>query len=47
MMLEVRTSNIAGCAFYRRHGFTQIGERTGYYPAKQGRESALVLEKMI
>jgi len=47
MMLEVRASNIAGCAFYRRHGFTQVGERTDYYPAKQGRETALVLEKKI
>jgi len=47
MMLEVRTSNTAGCAFYRHHGFTQIGERTDYYPAKQGREAALVLEKKI
>jgi len=47
MMLEVRTSNAAGSAFYRRHGFAQIGERTDYYPAKQGREAALVLEKKI
>lgn len=47
MMLEVRMSNIAGYAFYRHHGFNQIGERTDYYPAKQGREAALVLEKKI
>jgi len=47
MLLEVRESNIVGRAFYRRHGFTQIGERTDYYPAKQGREPALVLEKRI
>lgn len=47
MILEVRQSNSSGGAFYRRHGFTQIGERTDYYPAKQGREAALVLEKKI
>ena len=47
MMLEVRQSNASGRAFYRRHGFAQIGERTDYYPAKQGREAALVLEKKI
>lgn len=47
MILEVRQSNLVGRAFYDRHGFTQIGERTDYYPAKQGREAALVLEKII
>jgi len=47
MILEVRASNVVGQAFYRRHGFAHIGERTDYYPAKQGREAALVLEKKI
>ncbi|MFA6310716.1 MAG: ribosomal protein S18-alanine N-acetyltransferase [Sterolibacterium sp.] len=47
MILEVRQSNFAGRAFYARHGFTQLGERADYYPAKQGREAALVLEKKI
>ncbi|MCX7175144.1 MAG: ribosomal protein S18-alanine N-acetyltransferase [Proteobacteria bacterium] len=47
MVLEVRQSNVAGRAFYDRHGFAQIGVRTDYYPAEQGRESALVLEKIL
>lgn len=47
MILEVRQSNVAGRAFYGRHGFTQIGERADYYPAEQGREAALVMERFI
>jgi len=47
MILEVRESNVVGRGFYRRHGFIQIGERTDYYPAQQGREAAMVLEKRI
>lgn len=47
MILEVRQSNLAGRAFYQRRGFAQIGERADYYPAKHGREAALVLEKII
>lgn len=47
MILEVRQSNLGGRAFYKRHGFSQIGERADYYPAKQGRETALVLEKQL
>ena len=45
MLLEVRPSNIAGLALYRRQGFLKIGERRAYYPARQGREDALVLAK--
>ncbi len=44
MFLEVRRSNEAALAFYRRRGFRQIGERRGYYPAADGREDALVME---
>ncbi|MCX7178748.1 MAG: ribosomal protein S18-alanine N-acetyltransferase [Proteobacteria bacterium] len=47
LFLEVRPSNTAGRAFYQRHGFVQIGERADYYPAPQGREAALVLEKTL
>ena len=47
MFLEVRPSNLPGRAFYRRHGFVQIGERPAYYPAQHGREAALVLEKVL
>jgi len=45
MFLEVRPSNAAGLALYRRQGFARIGERRAYYPAAQGREDALVLAK--
>ena len=47
MILEVRESNAVGRAFYQRHGFLRIGERSDYYPAEHGREAALVLEKKI
>lgn len=44
MLLEVRPSNTAALALYRRAGFAQIGRRKQYYPAPQGqREDALVL----
>lgn len=47
MFLEVRSSNVSGLALYRRHGFTRIGERRGYYPAENGREDALVLAREL
>jgi [ribosomal protein S18]-alanine N-acetyltransferase len=43
LMLEVRPSNAAGRALYARHDFAEIGVRRGYYPARSGREDALVL----
>ena len=43
LFLEVRPSNVAGLALYRRFGFEQVGVRAGYYPAHGGREDALVL----
>lgn len=42
MFLEVRPSNLAAIALYLRHGFTRIAVRRGYYPARHGREDALV-----
>ena len=42
-LLEVRPSNSAGRALYRKLGFRSIGRRPGYYPAPDGREDALVL----
>lgn len=47
MYLEVRQSNVTGCSFYLRHGFARIGERPDYYPARNGRETALVLERSL
>jgi len=43
LFLEVRPSNSAGQRLYTSHGFTQIGVRRGYYPARHGREDAIVL----
>ena len=42
MLLEVRPSNTAGLALYRKASFAQLGVRKGYYAAHQGREDALV-----
>lgn len=44
IFLEVRPSNAAALALYRRAGFSAIGVRPGYYPAHTEREDALVLE---
>ena len=43
MFLEVRPSNHAAQALYRRFGFRKVAVRRGYYPAQTGREDALVL----
>lgn len=47
MFLEVRPSNAAGRALYRRSGFTEVGRRRGYYPAPDGREDALVMSRPL
>ncbi len=43
VFLEVRPSNLAGLALYRRFGFRAVAVRRGYYPAHEGREDAMVL----
>ncbi|MDP9139973.1 MAG: ribosomal protein S18-alanine N-acetyltransferase [Pseudomonadota bacterium] len=43
IFLEVRVSNIAAQQLYFNHGFVTIGQRRAYYPARDGREDALVL----
>jgi ribosomal-protein-alanine N-acetyltransferase len=43
VFLEVRPSNHAAIELYRKTGFNEIGIRKGYYPAKNGREDALML----
>jgi ribosomal-protein-alanine N-acetyltransferase len=43
MLLEVRPSNTAAQQMYARYGFVRIGTRRGYYPARDGREDAIVL----
>jgi len=42
MFLEVRPSNPNAMALYRKLGFQEIGIRKGYYPAKGGREDAIM-----
>lgn len=41
-LLEVRKSNHAAIAFYKKMGAKQIAVRKDYYPAKVGREDALI-----
>lgn len=43
MLLEVRPSNLAAQKMYERYGFVRIGVRRGYYPAREGREDAIVM----
>jgi len=43
IFLEVRPSNPAARRLYLRYGFQQVGIRKGYYPARHGREDALLL----
>lgn len=43
IFLEVRPSNERAIALYHDLGFNEIGRRPNYYPAKKGREDALVL----
>ena len=42
MLLEVRPSNSAAIRLYLNMGFSEIGTRKNYYPAKEGREDALM-----
>ncbi len=44
-MLEVRASNLAAYHVYSKLGFHEIGTRRGYYPARKGREDAIVLAR--
>ncbi|MDP1634529.1 MAG: GNAT family N-acetyltransferase, partial [Gallionellaceae bacterium] len=43
MVLEVRASNQAAIALYRQAGFSDIGLRRDYYPARTGREDAILM----
>lgn len=45
MYLEVRRSNYSAIMLYHKAGFVQIAERKNYYPAKKGREDALLFAK--
>ncbi|GAB3753863.1 ribosomal protein S18-alanine N-acetyltransferase [Lysobacter olei] len=43
VFLEVRPSNTGAIALYHDEGFNEIGRRPRYYPAKDGREDAIVM----
>jgi ribosomal-protein-alanine acetyltransferase len=45
VFLEVRESNEAGIAFYRKHGFSKTGRRAGYY--RDPDEAAIVMEMKL
>lgn len=47
IFLEVRISNFRARKLYEEHGFTQTGLRKDYYPAKKGREDAIILRRGI
>jgi ribosomal-protein-alanine N-acetyltransferase len=43
VFLEVRPSNSGAIALYHQEGFNEIGRRPRYYPARDGREDAIVM----
>jgi [ribosomal protein S18]-alanine N-acetyltransferase len=43
MFLEMRVSNVAARRLYDGFGFNEISIRRGYYPAKNGREDAVLM----
>jgi ribosomal-protein-alanine N-acetyltransferase len=47
VFLEVRTSNTGAIALYRSNGFIDLAVRRDYYPARDGREDALIMKKEL
>lgn len=47
VFLEVRPSNKSAIQLYHKLGFQEVGTRKAYYPAHQGREDALILERKL
>ena len=47
VFLEVRPSNVGAIALYHDEGFNEIGRRPRYYPARDGREDAIVMAMEI
>ncbi len=43
VFLEVRSSNMPAINLYNKCAFVEVGVRNGYYPAKNGREDAIVM----
>lgn len=44
-LLEVRLSNTAAYKLYTKLGFDEVGLRKSYYPARRGREDAIILAR--
>lgn len=47
VFLEVRPSNPGAIKLYRSEGFNDLGTRRDYYPARHGREHAIVMAKTL
>lgn len=47
VFLEVRPSNRTALHLYDTMGFNQVGLRRDYYPAKVGREDAIIMACMV
>ncbi|MEM7304606.1 MAG: ribosomal protein S18-alanine N-acetyltransferase [Pseudomonadota bacterium] len=47
IFLEVRPSNRHAISLYNSEGFNEVGVRKKYYPAKHGREDAVILAKEL
>ena len=47
VVLEVRASNAAAIALYRKAGFSNIGLRRDYYQAENGREDAILMGREL
>lgn len=47
IFLEVRESNDIAINLYKKEGFNEIGVRKDYYPAKEGKENALIFAKAL
>ncbi|HHM06476.1 MAG TPA: ribosomal-protein-alanine N-acetyltransferase [Gammaproteobacteria bacterium] len=47
LFLEVRPSNAAARRLYAALDFNEVGYRLNYYPARRGREDAIILAKHI
>ena len=47
LFLEVRVSNTRARALYHSVGFQEISSRKGYYPTRDGREDAIVMQKLL
>jgi ribosomal-protein-alanine N-acetyltransferase len=47
LFLEVRISNTPAIALYHSSGFADLAVRRGYYPARNGREDALIMKKAL